>query len=48
MIMHFIKINNKLNNTQMAFIGLEPESFHTIKYFQPFEIILFHVMSINI
>jgi len=30
-IMHIIKINNKSNNTYMAYIGLEPKSFHTIK-----------------
>jgi len=31
MIKHIIKNNNKLNNTQMAYLGLEPKSFHTIK-----------------
>jgi len=33
MIMHIIiKNNNKSNNTQLAYIRLEPKSFHTTKY----------------
>jgi len=32
----------------MAYIGLEPKSSHTIKYSQPFELVLFHVITINI
>jgi len=31
MTMHNIKINNKSNNTYMAYIGLEPKSSQTIK-----------------
>jgi len=31
MIKHIIKNNNKLNNTQLAYIGLESKSSHTIK-----------------
>jgi len=27
----------------MAYIGLEPKSSHTIKYSQPFELVLFHM-----
>ena len=46
--MHNIKINNKSNNTKMTYIGLEPKSFHTNKYSQPFELILFHATTINI
>jgi len=34
---------NELNNTQLAYIGLEPKSSHTIKYSQPLELVLFHV-----
>jgi len=45
MIMHIIKNNNKLNNLiQLAYIGLELKSSHTIKYSQPFELILFHII----
>ena len=44
MIKHIIKNNNKLNNTQLAYIGLEPKSYHTIKYSQPLELILFHII----
>ena len=32
----------------MAYIGLEPKSFHTNKYFQPFELIFFHIIRICI
>ena len=32
----------------MAYIGLEPKSSHTIKYSQPFELVLFHITTINI
>ena len=45
MIKHIIiKNNNKLNNTQLAYIELEPKSSHTIKYSQPFELVLFHII----
>ena len=45
--MHSIYKHTKthnLNNTQMAHIGLEPKSSHTIKYSQPLELVLFHVI----
>ena len=32
----------------MAYIGLEPKSSHTIKYSQPLELVLFHVISLCI
>jgi len=32
----------------MAYIGLEHKSSHTIKYYQPFELILFHITIVNI
>ena len=48
MITQIIKNNNKLNNTQMAYIGLELKPSHTIKYSQPLELVLFQVTSINI
>ena len=32
----------------MAHIELEPKSFHTIKHSQPFDLVLFHVMTIKI
>ena len=32
----------------MAYIQLEPKSSHTINYFQPFKLVLFHVIPINI
>jgi len=32
MIKHIIKNNNKLNNTQLAYMGLEPKSSHITKY----------------
>jgi len=32
----------------MAYIGLEPKSCHTIKYSQPFKLVLFHLTLINI
>jgi len=44
MIKHIIKNNNKLNNTQLAYIRLEPKSSHTIKYSQPFKLVFFHVI----
>jgi len=47
-IMHIIKNNNKSNNTQSAYIGLEPKSSHTKKYSQPLELVLLHVTTINI
>jgi len=36
---------HKLNNIQLAYIGLEPKSSHTIKYSQPFELVLFHIIA---
>ena len=48
MIKHIIKKNNKLNNTQLANIGLEPKSSHITKYSQPFELVLFHIIHIRI
>jgi len=48
MIRHIIKNNNNLNNTEMAYIGLEPKSSHTFKYFNPLELVLFHVITIRI
>ena len=48
MIKHIIKNNNNLNNTQMAYIGLEPKSSHTFKYFKPLELVLFHIITIRI
>jgi len=48
MIKHIIKNNNISNNTQLAYIGLKPKSSHTIKYFQPFKLVLFHITLINI
>jgi len=44
MIKHIIKNNNKLNNTQIAYLGLEPKSSHKIKYSQPFKLIFFHII----
>jgi len=32
----------------MAYIRLEPKPTHTIKYFQPLELVLFHVICISI
>ena len=32
----------------MAYVGLEPKSSHTIKYSQPFELVLFHVIALRI
>ena len=32
----------------MTYIRLESKSSHTIKYFQPFELVPFHITSINI
>jgi len=32
----------------MAHIGLEPKSSHTIKYSQPIELVLFHIIAICI
>jgi len=48
MIKHIITINKKINNTQLAYIGLEPKSSHTIKYSQPFELVLFQVIHVKI
>jgi len=48
MIKYIIKNNNKLNNTQLTYIRLEPKSFHTNKYSQPFELILFHIIQVKI
>jgi len=44
MIKHIIKNNNKLNNTQLAYIWLEPKSSNTTKYSQPLKLVLFHVI----
>jgi len=32
----------------MAYIGLEPNASHIIKYSQPLELVLFHVIHVNI
>jgi len=32
----------------MAYMGLEPKSSHTTKYFQSFELVLFHVIHVSI
>jgi len=32
----------------MAYIGLEPKFSHMTKYSQPLELVLFHIISINI
>jgi len=32
----------------LAYIGLEPKSSQTIKYYQPFELVLFHVITHHI
>ena len=39
---------HKLDNIQLAYIGLEPKSSQTIKYSQPLELVLFHVMALCI
>jgi len=39
---------HNLNNIQVAHIGLEPKSSHTIKYSQPLELVLFHVTAPHI
>ena len=39
---------HKLNKIQLLYIGLEPKSSHTIKYSQPLELILFHVIALRI
>ena len=33
---------------QLTYIGLEPKSFHTIKYSQPLELVLFHFITYHI
>ena len=48
MINHIIKNNNKIYSIKMAYIRLEPNSLHTIKYSQPFELVLFHVLHVRI
>ena len=48
MIKHIIKNNNKSNNTQMTYIGPKPKSSHIIKYSQPLELVLFHVIQVKI
>jgi len=45
---YIIKIMHKLKYTQLAHIGLEPKSSHTIKYSQPIELVLFHVITLCI
>ena len=42
-IYKYTKTHN-LNNIQVAHIGLEPKSSHTIKYSQPLELVLFRVI----
>jgi len=37
-----------LHNIQLAYKRLKPKSFHTIKYSQPLELVLFHITTINI
>jgi len=32
----------------MACIGLEPKSYHTIKYSQPLELVLLHIIHVRI
>ena len=32
----------------MTYIGLEPKSYHTINYPQPFELVLFHIIFVRI
>jgi len=45
MIKHIIiKNNNKLNNTQLAYIRLKPKSSYIREYSQPFELVLFHII----
>jgi len=39
---------HNLNNIQVAHIGLEPKSSHTIKYSQPLELALFHIITPHI
>ena len=39
---------HNLNNTQVAHIRLEPKSSHTLKYSQPLELVLFHVIILHI
>ena len=48
MIKHIIKNNNYSNNIQIAYIGLKPKSFHIIKYSQPLELVLFHIINPSI
>ena len=31
----------------MAYIGLKPKSYHIIKYSQPLELVLFHVIHVS-
>jgi len=46
---HNFKIMHKRwNIIPLTYIGLEPKSFHTIKYSQPLELVLFHITTINI
>ena len=40
-----IKIMHKLNNIQLAYIRLKLKFSHTTKYSQPFELVLFHVIT---
>jgi len=32
----------------MAYMGLKPKSFHITKYSQPFKLVLFHIIHVNI
>ena len=36
---------HKLNNIQLAYIGLEPKSSHTNKYSPPLKLVLFHIIA---
>jgi len=46
--MYNFKNKNKSTNTLISHIGLEPMSSHTIKYSQPIEQVLFHVIPIRV
>ena len=43
-----IKIMHKLNNIQLAYIGLEPKSSPINNYSQPLELVLFHIITLCI
>jgi len=48
LLKHIIRNNNKLNNTQLTYIRLEPKSFHTLNYSQPLVLVLFHITHVRI